>query len=510
MRARNLVGAAMVAVGGAVAALVVGTVGAGAVSTGSYSSPQQDCPWYASDWNTPPDTVYPGCHNVQVSLESGGTTGGNPNDGWNDSPTAGGSGQANTTWVQLGNDQSPNDPRSAGTPTLLSVAYPGQSGAPHAGCLSVNTDGTGGGPAPENPSTFNNGGGSNAGEVTPEAPPRAYSQNRYGCGNNPHGSGFSLVYDLYDLYDGIGYCTVGTYLNGVEGGDPCGRMANGQSDAGTTSLTPDVGTRQNLTTVASKGLILYTGIDDNVDSGEHDGEGPYSSPLTDGSINGPSDGGGITVSLTPQHATARPTAANPEGLANLSAGGCADGNCVNLTTQRQVVYQGCGANTGENQAADQCPPGRSGSSRDAADYGGVQWDPYQCSSGGVQTQPASQPQADSPAECDTSPTNPSPTGTANANGGEDYWRQQEPSQVVAEPGVQLYEDPDPQGSPATPLYPDPAAYVGTCGVVVGGGGTSSAGDPTGLGLIPNRSLSLPAGTPATNSAGQLDLSPTGC
>jgi hypothetical protein len=84
------------------------------------------------------------------------------------------------------------------------------------------------------------------------------------------------------------------------------------------------------------------------------------------------------------------------------------------------------------------------------------------------------------------------------------WRQQEAGTVNGEPGVQVYEDPDPQASPldpaydagATPqptLYPIPGAYVGTCGVTAGGGPVATA----------------PPGTPGTNSAGQVIVS-TGC
>ena len=54
------------------------------------------------------------------------------------------------------------------------------------------------------------------------------------------------------------------------------------------------------------------------------------------------------------------------------------------------------------------------------------------------------------------------------------WRQHEAGTVNAEPGVQVYEDPDAQASPLDPayeaglsqqpvLYPIPAAYAGTCG-----------------------------------------------
>ena len=76
----------------------------------------------------------------------------------------------------------------------------------------------------------------------------------------------------------------------------------------------------------------------------------------------------------------------------------------------------------------------------------------------------------------------------------DWYRQQEAGNVYAEPGVTVYEDPDPQASPALPkqLYPLPAAYAGTCGVAAGGG-TAKA----------------PA-SPVTNGAGQVVVSPTHC
>lgn len=507
MRIGKLARAGAVIVGGLTLAIGTWAGVAAAVSGGPYSSPQQDCPWYGSGWNTPQDQTYPGCHNAQVSAESGGTTNGNADNGWNDSPTPGDHGKTNTTWVQYGNDQGPNDSESKGTPTELSVPYPGQSDAYHAGCLSVNTDGTDGGAVPEGNNTYDS--GYNGGNTAPESPSKANSQDKYGCGNNPNGAGFSATYDYYNLYDGYGYCTVGKYFDQLEGGDPCGQMANGQSDAGSTTLTPDTGSQQSVTDILTQGLIVYFGMDDNVDNGEHDGEGPFTSPMTDGAVDGPSDGGGLLVSFTPQTATDTPSATNPEGLFNISLGFCADGNCGNGTTQQETVWNGCDANTGENHADDQCTgSNKAGSSRDAANYTGTQWDPYNCSSGGQQPVSKNQPEADSPHNCDSSSANPSPSGTTNSSGGEDYWRQQEPTNVNAEPGVQFYEDPDPEGSPATPIYPNPGVYAGTCGVIVGAGGTSSAGDPTGQ--LPTKSLALPPGTPATNKAGQLDVDPTGC
>ena len=64
------------------------------------------------------------------------------------------------------------------------------------------------------------------------------------------------------------------------------------------------------------------------------------------------------------------------------------------------------------------------------------------------------------------------------------YRAQEAQNVYAEPGVQVYGDPDPQSSPIDPvyefengagipnngptLYPLPSAYAGTCGAAANG------------------------------------------
>src|SRR5436309_1296401 len=85
--------------------------------------------------------------------------------------------------------------------------------------------------------------------------------------------------------------------------------------------------------------------------------------------------------------------------------------------------------------------------------------------------------------------------------------------VYTEPGIQIYEDPDPQASPGilslvgldqvkqaltgngNDPYPLPALYLGTCGLVFGGG---AQGDPTRI-----------DGTPLSNSAGQI-VAKTAC
>jgi hypothetical protein len=245
--------------------------------------------------------------------------------------------------------------------------------------------------------------------------------------------------------------------------------------AGAPTVTPTVQAGAPDGSVASllTGVQVYLGADDNLDTGEHDGvNGQYG---TQKSVNGPSDGGDIEVNWHPLQTfpwlaelmpTAKggspaPIAENPVPVADAGGGACADGICFGVYTAQRSLYQGGGGTNGKN------------SSRDVYNYQGKTWDPYDCSSG----DPASE-QA-----CIT-------------EGGHtmDWYRQQEAKNVYAEPGVTVYEDPDPQGSPVGPtqLYPLPAAYAGTCGVAAGGG-----------------PVQAPA-SPATNSAGQVVVSPTKC
>jgi hypothetical protein len=284
-----------------------------AVSGGPYSPPGQDCQWTSGSWNSPQDQVTPGCHNTQLSVESGGTTDGNPDNGWNDS-SKGGNGARNTTWAQWGNDQAPVDNNAQGTPTEYSIGYPGQSTSPHAGCLALNTDGTGGGPAQEQSQTYNNGKGSNAKTTPPEGAKSAYTQTKYGCGNNTKGDGFDLTYDYYPLVcplltdAGVSSVECETYR-----GDDTDSKAGTPQAQDALNLQTDTGGQQNLTDVLTKGLIVYFGMDDNSDNGEHDGEGPTTSKQTDGAIVGSSDGGAVTASLTPQGASTTPSLSHPEG-----------------------------------------------------------------------------------------------------------------------------------------------------------------------------------------------------
>jgi hypothetical protein len=455
------------------AAIVLSMAATGAafaVSGGTYSAPGQDCNWTDSSWNTPQYMEYPGCHSAQLSLQSGGITDGNPDNGWNDSAAPGDHGAVNTSWAQVGLNESPIDPGSKGTPTIYSLAFPGQSGSPHAGCISVNTDGTGG-TAPV---------GTKA-----EKTSKANSQNTYGCGNNKAGTGFGLNFDYYQYY-----CPIAGAIPGFP--YKCEDMPGGE--AGKTDLDLDSGLKQSVTKILTQGLILYYGMDDNSDNGEHDGEGPGSSPESQAGANGPSDGGGVMLALTPQRIAQSGMLSQPEGLLNASVGFCADGICAASTTEKQTAYYGCDANSGEDIKDDACKGHSATSERDTVDYANKQWDPYACNSGGGQPGEDGSSKGyypDNPASCDTSKKNASPSGTKNTKGGMDYWRQHEVHKVTNEPGFQFYEDPDAMGSPALPIYPLPAIYVGSCGITLGGG-----------------AVKLPS-TPLTNKAGQIRIS-TGC
>lgn len=395
---RGAVAVTVIVLGGA----TIGVAGtAWAVSGGGYSPSQQDCTANSSASNAgqPGSRVpaaEPGCHTLAINVES--------SDG-------------STRYASVGVDQLPNN-GPAGTPTPLSIGYPGNDNSIHSGCAAVNTSGTGGGT------------GASAD----------------GCGASGSGAGATAVFDI-------------------------------QNTSNPLVVTPQTGAPDPavLTGLITNGFRFYMGQDDNTDAGEHDGVTGANG--TAGSVAGPSDGGAIGVFFLPSMASQAPTAYDPVPFAGAYEGFCADGVCQEATTQRQVIYQGCGAN-----AQVQCQPGTP-QSRDVYNYQGKTWDPYNCNSG------------------DTTSEAPGPNGCGNHP--MDWYRQQEAQNVYAEPGFQFYEDPDPQASPALPVYPLPAVYVGTCGVAAGGGG---AMNQNGFPATPL----APSGTPVTNDAGQVFFSPTGC
>lgn len=213
---------------------------------------------------------------------------------------------------------------------------------------------------------------------------------------------------------------------------------------------------------------LYFGSDDGLDTGEHDE--PDGKHGTKTEQNGPSDGGAIVIRWHPlafvkwlpkvlhgiESGDFAPLARNPVPFLSAGFGACADGICAATESRRTESLRGGGG---------------SGNSRDVYDYDGKTFDPYNCSGESAQAEK----------QCHDA-----------THHNEDAYLKDEAKHVYLEPGVQVFEDPDPNGSPLLPMYPIPAFYLGSCGVTAGGG-----------------PMKLPS-SPVTNHSGQLALSPTHC
>ena len=424
---------------------VAGWAGAAfAVSGGGYQGDQQGCQPYDSDYATPQGMTYAGCHNAALNVESGGTTNGDPND-------------SNTKYAQVGIDQAPNDNNAANTQTPYSLGMPGTTTSPHDGCIAVNTDGTNGQPAP-----------AGQGPTTPDQAQQGDSS----CQPNNNGAGFVANVDYYQYY-----CPIANAM-----GVKCEDTTPGQ-----TTVTPTTGHTVNYQPIIDNGILIYYGMDDNSDAGEHDGLGPYSTaPGTPGAnnagaMNNSSDGGALMILLTPKGATNTPSQTNPEGIANASMGFCADGICFEGTTYKQTVYHGCNAVDSYGQA-----PCNNGTPQDANVY---DYSP----NGSTANDPSVNSESPNCNSGDATTTSTSACGP----GGMDAYRSATPANENVEPGFQLYSDPDPQRSPAAPapFWPTPGLYVGTCGVYAGSEGTTG------------QIFGPAGGTPVNNQAGQLAIDP---
>lgn len=236
------------------------------------------------------------------------------------------------------------------------------------------------------------------------------------------------------------------FVDGVAD-QPVGYQGNPDDSSGWTN--PPAGN-------PADGMTVYFGSDDNLNFGEHD-----NSPQGSG---GPSDGGSWEVNVSPASVATWMAAVtsgnlvylthNPLPLVNAHVGMGADGHDAAVTTNQRTVYEG--------ECSPDCPP-----PRDAGDYSNMTWDPPTCAG---------------------------PSDTAQDCGGQSLqsWDRQRGT-TYAEPGVQVYEDPDPQGSPVpAETWPQPAAAVTTCGVYVGGGPANFSG------------------APATNDAGQVQAENPNC
>lgn len=249
----------------------------------------------------------------------------------------------------------------------------------------------------------------------------------------PFGTG-SSTHEMevwYDLGDGCTRYKIDVNEPGSPAPSPCPWM-----DSSAPNYYPQFDAAPN----PASGLRLYMGADDNLAGGEHD-----SSPSQSA---GPSDGGAIeaNIDLTEASLLAWMAGVMAEGgpsflarhplpVADGGVGFCADGICISAqSTRRDSAYPGGTPNGGS-----------------VANYEGHEWDPEECS--GASAEPDNGGLANEYAECDGKYVKD--------------WNDQNGAPGI-DPGIQIYEDPDAQGSPIGP-YPLPALYVGTCGVIIGGG-----------------------------------------
>jgi hypothetical protein len=225
---------------------------------------------------------------------------------------------------------------------------------------------------------------------------------------------------------------------------------------------------------------IYLGADDNLDAGEHDGVNPTGHGGRDRAVaNGPSDGGALQVNLHPRGAATTPasltqnvqptSAHDPLRAADAGAGACADGACAGADTTRRRLYQG-GCRTCHDQAVYD-------------DQHTTDWRSPDCNAGSTANQD----------RCGRGGTSGSIAGPYYERGG-----------YYSDPGVFVYEDPDPQSSPALPVYPICGLYAGTNGIYVCSSRVIPA--PATVAATPHRlpstaSASAPAGAAAAAALG---------
>lgn len=272
----------------------------------------------------------------------------------------------------------------------------------------------------------------------------------------------------YDFGRAVGGCTRYTYDSNNAMAPP-NRSPGPYSCPWMNPTAPNYFPQFGAAPDPSTGLKIYIGADDNLAGGEHD-----ASALS----NGPSDGGGVFAALDPR--SVMPWVLNvvaghrqyvlqhPLPIGDGGIGFCVDGLCISAHTSRQVAYQG---KPGDYTNDPGCTPGTlvDGSAVDCSNY------PYQ--PGTSHNDTASRDAAqynqhtwDKPMKCDSDFSNVNGKDTSNmrycGNGGMRYWDAAH-GIVYTEPGVQIYNDPDPDGDSGDGVYPHPGIYIGTCGIIVG-------------------------------------------
>jgi len=225
---------------------------------------------------------------------------------------------------------------------------------------------------------------------------------------------------------------LGAWLSHPKGAPPAPAL---QTPTVTAKQAPSTG---RLDPAQITRLGFYLGADDNLDFGEHDGVNPDHG--TDRPVaNGPSDGGAIQAST---HPTSSPTdnvnptdTHDPVRAADSTAGACADGLCFGYDTMRRTYYKG---------GCTSCSPQAVYDDENTTD-----WRSPNCNSGDANSQD----------HCGSGWQTGSDQGSISG-------AYDQRGSYYSDPGVFIYEDPDPQASPLLPMYPICELYAGTQGVKV--------------------------------------------
>ena len=279
-----------------------------------------------------------------------------------------------------------------------------------------------------------------------------------------------------------------SYLLGFPGDAANPPLPNvGQLKPGTPSASFQQGpSKGRFDTANPADAQVYVGADDNLDNGEHDGV----SPVAKGArpvANGPSDGGAVQANTHLQGNPSNPQSLagnasptdrhNPVRAADAGFGECADGQCVAADTERRRIYQG-----GCRRCSDQSV---------YSDQSSTNWRSPDCNSGSLQNQnecATNWQSCKDPADTGNLPENPPDCDDAPIS--QPY---SERGGYYTDPGVMVYEDPDPQSSPVLPMYPICEEYVGTEGVYTCG--KPGVNPPAGM----TPAAPTPARTPVTST-----------
>jgi len=288
------------------------------------------------------------------------------------------------------------------------------------------------------------------------------------------GTTYMLHFDTgtgtFILVNPIGFATdvAAWVLGGGTGPFPLPQQLVGTPGQPSAGLTQSNSAKRNIADAATNQQV-YFGADDNLDNGEHDAVNPSDDHHKDSRVaNGPSDGGAIQAN-THVHGSASDPASlitknvdptdmhNPIRAADAGTGACADGLCAGADTSRRKAYQG-----GCTSCPDQSVYN---------DQNTTNWRSPDCNSG--------------------STANQNDCGANWRSGNEQgniYQPYSERGAYYTDPGVFVYEDPDPQASPlgSSIQYPICELYAGTMGVWV-----------CSMQVVPSPGAAAPASTAAS-------------